>query len=361
VTADATEGGLRGTAFGGEDRVLVLGGTGFIGGHVVRALLEAGRPVAVLARGGRTAPTGAELIVADRRDVEGMARAISGRRFAFTVDLSAYDAPDIENLMLVPYAVTGPCLMISTGQVYLVTGNTHMPYREEDSEAAVMPEPEPGTSNHANWVYGVGKRRAERALLSLRATHGVRATIFRIPVVVGTHDTSLRLWGYLERMLDGGPIVLPDGGRRILRFIHAADVAGAVLRLVNGLQLREAVYNLCQPDFISLREFLESVAKAAGCEPRFEDASWDEIEAAGIDRWFTPYGGRWVSVLDPARAGAEFGFLGARVPEYLPGVVRWHLENRPAQSHPGYAERGKELALAQVLRERALTVPGPGS
>jgi nucleoside-diphosphate-sugar epimerase len=110
----------------------------------------------------------------------------------------------------------------------------------------------------------------------------------------------------------------------------------------------DAVYNLAQPDVVTLREFLERVAEIAGVKPRFIDASWEEIGEAGIEPAFSPYAGKWSSIIDPARA-AEWGFMGSRLNDYLPAVVGWHLKNRPAVSHDGYAFRNKERALAERL------------
>lgn len=329
-------------------RVLLVGGAGFLGGHIGRAFLEAGHEVSVISRGQRPIPPGVTHLQADRTDPARLGRLLEGQRFDFTVDLTAYDAADVERLLLIPYAALGRYVLISTGQVYLVTQNPPVPAAEEDSERPLKPEPEPGTNEHANWVYGMGKRRAEGALLALREMHGVRSVILRLPIVQGEADGSLRLWAYLERMLDGGPIVLPEGGTRPVRHVYAGDVAAAIVRLAGLPPPRFRVYNLAQPETVTLREFLTRIARAAGVEPRFVDASWDEIEAAGLDPSFSPYGGRWASVIDPARA-AEWGFIGSRIDEYLPRVVQWHLQHRPPQSHEGYAQRAAELELAARL------------
>lgn len=333
-------------------QVLLVGGAGFLGGHVGRAFLEAGHGVSVISRGRRALPPGVTHLQADRRDANALGRLLEGRHYDFTVDLTAYDAADVERLLLIPYAALGRYVLISTGQVYLVTEGAPTPSAEEDSERALRPEPAPGTHDHDNWAYGMGKRRAEGALLALREMHGVRGLILRLPIVQGEADGSLRLWAYLERMLDGGPIVLPDGGTRPVRHVYAGDVAAAIVRLAQMPPPRQRVYNLAQPEIVTLREFLTRVALAAGREPRFVEATWEEIEAAGLDPAFSPYGGRWASVPDPARA-AEWGFVGSRLADYLPRVVRWHLEHRPETSHPGYAQRVAELALAARLSAAA--------
>lgn len=329
--------------------VLLIGGSGFMGRHTVRALLAARHRVTVLSTGRRPAVPGATMLTADRRDLASLAAALENRRFDFTVDFQVFDAEDLERLLLVPYAALGRYVMISTGQVYLVAEGAEPPYLEEDAQRAVRPEPEPGTRDHANWSYGLGKRRAELALLALRGTHGVRGVSLRLPIVQGEEDGSLRLWAYLERMLDGGPLVLPDGGARLTRFLDAGDLARTLVRLAESPPPRGAIYNLAQPEVLTLRDFLERAARAANLTPRFVDASWEDCRAAGLDEWFSPYAGKWVSVIDPSRAAAEWGFLGTRVDEYLPRIVRWHLEHRPEKSDEGYAQRPRELELAARL------------
>lgn len=329
-------------------RTLLIGGSGFLGHHVAGALLEAGHEVTVLSRGSRAVPAGTEALTAERVDRDALARALDGRRFDLTVDFLVFDAADIELLLFVPHATLGRYLMISTGQVYLVTEGVRPPYREDDAEGAVIPEPDPPDSyEHASWSYGVGKRRAERTLIGLRATHGVRATILRLPIIQGEGDGSRRLWAYLERMLDGGPLMLPDAGAMLARFVYAGDVARFIARLASEAP-RSSVYNLAQPDAVPLRAFLDQVGRIAGVTPRWIDSSWDECRAAGLDETFSPYAGRWRSMLDPSRAATEMGFVAQRFEEYLPGVVRWHLEHRP-RSHPGYELRERELTLARRL------------
>ena len=330
-------------------RVLLVGGAGFMGGRTARLVRDAGHDVTVLSRGTRPVPPDVRILVADRRDPASLAAALEHARFDFTVDFVAYEAADVEGLLRVPYAVLGRYVMISTGQVYLVTTADRTPCREEDSDSPLRPEPVRGTDDHAQWSYGVGKRRAERALLALRASHGVRATILRLPIVQGEEDPSLRLWAWLERMLDGGPVLVPDGGGNPLRFLYAGDVARALLRLLEQGQPPMPAYNLAQPDVVTLRGFLERAARAAGLAPRFVDVPWEALEAGGVGRWEIPYAGPWSSVLEPARAAAEWGFEATPTDGYLPAVVRWHLEHRPPRGHGGYAARPRELALAGRL------------
>jgi nucleoside-diphosphate-sugar epimerase len=331
-------------------RVLLLGGTGFMGSHAARALVAAGHDVTTLARGERPAISGVESLRADRGHADSLAEALAGRRFDVAVDFSAWTAGDIERLMSVTDAALGRYVLISTGQVCLVTAGGPMPFREEDSDHPLIPEPGLGTPDHREWSYGVGKRRAEAVLQGLRLSHGVRGVILRLPVVLGAGDSSLRTWAYLERMLDGGPLLVPEGGRQLVRFLWVQDVARAVVGIVET-QPSGTIYHLAQPVSVPLAHVLEHMAAVAGVAPRFMDVSYEDLAAAGLDRSCSPYSGPWVSVLDPSRAVAEWGFGGTRLEDYLPQVVRAHLEERPARSHAGYAHRDRERALASRTRE----------
>lgn len=330
-------------------RVLLLGGGGFLGGATARALRGAGHRVTVLARSGRPLPDADATLRADRADAASLAAALENQRFDFTVDFLAFDAPDLERLFLVPHAALGRYVMISTGQVYLVTEGARPPYRERDGAGPLEPEPAAGTYDHVQWSYGAGKRRAEQTLRSLRAADGVRATILRLPIVHGAGDRSLRLWAWLERILDGGPVLLPEGGARPVRFLWAEDLGRAILRLLEGEPPREVAYNLAPPDALTLREYLEMVARVAGVTPRWVDVSWGELEDAGLDPTCAPHASRWSSLLDPTLAAAELGFAGTRMADALPGIVRDYLERRPAGHHPGYARRAAERALAERI------------
>src|SRR5262249_36770645 len=144
--------------------------------------------------------------------------------------------------------------------------------REEDANQALMPEPARDSRDHGQWAYGVGKRAAEAALARARAARGLEALALRLPIVHGEtdRDGSRRLWAWLERMVDGGPVLLPEAGRQIVRFVYAGDVAEALVALAMldpwpGID----ALNLAQPNETSLRELLVRVAELAGVAPRF--------------------------------------------------------------------------------------------
>ncbi len=335
-------------------RILLLGSAGLLSGAARAAFLAAGHDVTVLSRGQRALEPHPRLraLRADRTDPVALAAALAGERFDFTADFLAFDAPDVAKLFGVRGFSPGRLAMISTGQVYLVTVDPKPPFRERDAEAPVIPEPEKDTRAWHNWVYGVGKRAAEAALAAAGHEHGVPVFALRLPVVQGEADgaNSQRLWAWLERLRDGGPVLMPDDGVQPVRFVYAHDAAAALVRLAERASWPRAfALNLAQPSEEPLRTFIERVARLAGVSPTFVPVSGEVLAAEDLADTCAPYWGRWCSRPDPSAAFTELGFRTRDPEDYLPSVVRAHLEQPPAESHPGYAHRARELELAARL------------
>jgi len=333
-------------------RVLVRGGSGLLGAPAVRALVARGHDVTVLTRGTRPAPAGAASLAADARDPAALARALAGVRVDVVLDLLAYEAADVERLFAVPGFATSRYLMVSTGQVYLVAAERTPPFVEAHAERPAMAEPEPGTSDHANWAYGMGKRGAERAARAAGERTGARVTALRLPVVQGANDTTRRLWAYLARLRDGAPLLLPGGGRDPVRFVWAEDVARAVVTLAEGAPAPAFAYNVAMPDEPSLVELVAAAAALLGVPARVVPCGWDDLAPAGLDRGVSPFSGPWCSRPDPAAARRDWGFEGSPVARWLPEVVRAHLAEAGPVRHPADVHRDAERSLAERLAGR---------
>jgi nucleoside-diphosphate-sugar epimerase len=335
----------------GAARVLLLGGTGLLGGPAARALRDAGHDVTVLSRGRRGTPEGVRWIEADRTDVQALAGALRGERFDLAVDFLAFRGDDVDQALSLPSTGIDRYVLISTGQVYLVATERRPPSREADGLLPLMPEPPPGTRDHDQWEYGTGKREAEARLFGRTAARGGADLVLRLPVVQGAGDPTRRLWAYLERLLDGGPLLLPGGGDHPVRFVWAEDVARVIASLAGGAAPPGRAYNLAQPDEPSLRALIEAAAGLLGVTPRLVACTPADLAAAGLDHRTSTYSGDWCSRPDPSLAQAELAFRGTPTREWLPEVVRAHRSEASPASHPGYALRAKELELAARLAD----------
>jgi nucleoside-diphosphate-sugar epimerase len=319
-----------------------------VGYDLVWRLLAGGHEVTLLSRGSLPDPFGArvERLRADRT-TDDFDRALAGRRFGAAVDFAGFVAADVERAVRVLEGRVGHYVFISTGQVYLVREPRPLPACETDYEGPLMPEPPPAHPDHADWAYGVGKRACEDVLAEAFARGGFPSTRLRIPMVNGERDHLRRLEGYLWRILDGGPVLVPDGGTHRVRHVYSRDVAATIASILGRPQTLGQAYNLCQEETPTLVEVLGTVARLLGAPPRLQPIARAAIEAAGLDPVrVSPFSGRWMSFLDPARARAELGFVATPLPTVLASIVASFLAHPPAAPPEAYGTRARELELA---------------
>jgi nucleoside-diphosphate-sugar epimerase len=262
------------------------------------------------------------------------------------VDFAAYDGPDGRRAAEVLGGRVSHYVVISSGQVYLVREGCPRPARESDYDGPVMAEPA-DAFDKGQWEYGVKKRALEDALAEAWAKTRFPSTRLRIPMVSGERDHFRRLERYLWRMLDGGPVLLPDGGDRVTRHVYSGSVVQATLALLGRPEAFGQAYNLAQDETPTLRELLSLVAGRLGAQARLVEVPAERVRAAGLDPLLlSPFSGSWMSFLDPARAKAELGFRHEPLGAYLDKIVASFLAHPSADPPPGYESRAAELKLA---------------
>ncbi len=262
------------------------------------------------------------------------------------MDFAAYDGADGRRAAQVLSGRVSHYVAISTGQVYLVREGCKPPARESDYDGPVMPEPA-DAFDRGQWDYGVKKRALEDALCEAWEKDGFPATRLRIPMVNGERDHFRRLERYLWRMMDGGSVVLPDGGGRPTRHVYAGSVVKAILAMLGRPETFGQAYNLAQDETPTLGELLVLVAERLGAPARLVDVPTERVRAAGLDPLrLSPFSGTWMSFLDPARAKAELGFRHEPLGSYLDKIVTTFLAHPRADPPPGYEHRAAERKLA---------------
>lgn len=325
--------------------VLVIGGNRFVGRLLAFRLLARGDRVTLLNRGSLPDPFGdrVERLRGDRTTA-GLESLLAGRTFDAVVDLAAFTGEDGRRVGALLAGRVGHHVMISTGQVYLVKASCPRPAREEDYDGPVMPRPA-DPRDVEDWEYGVGKRDCEDALAAA-AAGGFPATRVRIPMVNGALDYYRRVEGYLWRLLDGGPVLVPDGGGHRVRHVDGGEVARFLAEVLGRPETFGRAYNVAQQETPTLVELLEALRASLGSTAPLVAVPRERLVAAGLDPVaVSPFSGRWMSFLDPGRAERELGFRHAPLRECLAGIVASFLAHPPADRPAGYAGRDVERRL----------------
>lgn len=333
-------------------KVLVIGGNRFMGYLLVWRLVAGGHSVTVMNRGSRgdvfagaeAVGKAVEVVVGDRKTELGKVRG----EWDAVVDFVCFDGGDARGAVEVLGGKCGHYLMVSTGQVYLVReGGIVAPYRESDYEGAVMAGP-PTEGDRDSWVYGTGKREAEDVLAA--AGDKLASTRIRVPMVNGPLDNLRRIEGYLWRILDGGPVLLPLAGR-VCRHVYAWDVARFISEHVGDARLFGRGINLSQVEEPTLWDLVGMMGDRLGRREVWRvRAEAEELGGAGLVlRDVSPFSGRWMSRLDDSVAVGEFGYRATGLGTQLDVIVESFLSHMPKDRPGGYGGRAREVELGRRL------------
>ncbi len=238
---------------------MVLGGTAFIGRHLVQLLLARGHDVTVLNRGGTPAPDGVEQRVADRRDCAGM-RAVLGKEEwdeIYDVSASVQVAGTAEIADLLDF-VDGRCGMyqfISSIAAYQM-GQGAFPWQE------TLP-----TTRSRETKYGGHKAAVERMLAARRARTGFAYTVIRPAAVYGPWnnipDGEMAMF---QRLGQRRPVLVPHDGLVCFPYGHVEDLARAMVLAAAHPAAVGEIFNL-SGESVTARHYVMTIGRILGVEP----------------------------------------------------------------------------------------------
>jgi 2'-hydroxyisoflavone reductase len=219
-------------------KLLIVGGTRFLGRHLATAAVAAGHELTLLHRG-RSNPglfPGVRQVIGDRR---GDLSALTHERWDAVIDTCAYVPRDVTLLAAALADCTARYLLVSTISVYRDVTPAGV-----DESGALATLDDPTTETVTGQTYGGLKALCEQAALQ---HFGSAATLIARPgLIVGPHDPTERFTWWLRRVHQGGRFVVPAPAAARVQFIDARDLADwLLLQAVNG---STGVYNLCGPD-----------------------------------------------------------------------------------------------------------------
>jgi 2'-hydroxyisoflavone reductase len=280
-------------------RVLILGGTRFVGRHVARILLERGAEVTLLHRGvsGDAIPQ-TTTVIGDRSQPDGLV-GLGDARFDAVVDMSAYFS---DWTRLAAEELSGRIahyVFISSGAVY--RPSAEFPWPESTPFGPI-----PIWGN-----YGREKVASERLLWEAHAEGRFAVTSFRFPFILGPGNFADRESFVFGRLAARHPILLPGGGSALNQFVYADDVARAIVTALErpGTAGGEA-YNCTHQKPITNRGWVELCAEVLGVEaqlvPIDEHALGVAAETVDLTNIVFPYPAEHY-ILDGAKLARELG------------------------------------------------------
>jgi 2'-hydroxyisoflavone reductase len=263
-------------------RLLILGGTGFIGPHQVRYALARGHQVTVFNRGRQKEawPGPVEELLGDRN---GDLKALEGRDWDVCIDNPASLPVWVRDAARVLKGHIGQYVFISTISVYAAND------RPADESAALVtyhgddPMAETVKSLSANQrLYGPLKALSEK---EAQTQYGeVLTTIVRPSLIVGPGDETDRFTYWPVRLARGGEILAPGDGSDPVQFIDARDLAEWTIRLAE--QRTTGVFNATGPfSPITMQQMLAGIAQGIAADPQLVWAPAELLKANNVSAW----------------------------------------------------------------------------
>jgi 2'-hydroxyisoflavone reductase len=323
-------------------RILIVGGTRFVGRAISEAALESGHEVTLLHRG-KTRPSTleeAEHIIVDR-DSDRLNDALAGRHFDATVDVCSY----------VPRQVTSLAAALGDRGGHHVYISTMSVFEDEqefgfDEDGALVRLSDPTTEKITGETYGGLKVLCEEAAVAAYGKDNV--ALVRPTYVIGPHDPTGRFTWWVQRIAAGGRVLAPGPHDAPMQVIDARDQGEWCVRLAESKAA--GPYNSVSPTppfgFCDLLEAAVRAVGPHGTELVWVDGAW--LREQGEDGQTLPLWTEGVSenvmASNPTRA-LNSGLSPRPLTETIADTWEWMKDEKPS-AVPGWGlapEREAEL------------------
>jgi 2'-hydroxyisoflavone reductase len=321
-------------------RLLILGGTKFVGRHMTEAALARGHDVTLFNRGATNAelfPNASKI----RGDRDGGLGALDDQTWDAVIDVNGYLPRLVRDSTERLETRAGRYVFISTLSVYADFSSDG-----QTEEAPLAQLSDPAVEEVNGDTYGGLKALCERAVESAFPD---RNLILRLGYVVGPYDPTDRWTYYVRRVSQGGEMLVPGAPDQPIQFIDARDIAAFLLGLLE--QRTRGIYNVTGPAAqLTWGEFLETARQVSSAETQFVWASEAFLDAREVPQdtfpLFAPGAARGIMTFDNRRA-LKAGLKFRPLAETIRDTLAWDRAAGTPQSGP---DRAREAALLQALK-----------
>lgn len=325
-------------------KLLMLGGTSFLGPEIVSRAVARGHTVTLFNRG-KTHPSLFPDLEKLRGDRGGDVSALKGRTFDAVMDTSAYVPSHVTRIREVLGEGVGHYTLVSTISVYPSVGSSRDPV-DESSPVADVPAEAVAAEKLTNETYGAWKARCERAA---EAGWPGRVAHVRPGLIVGPNDPTDRFTYWPARVARGGDVLAPGDGTDEAQCIDVRDLAAFLLRCAEDGVV--GTYNAVGFEGrVSFAELLHGAKCALRHDVTFTwvPAAFLEAQKVGpwhnLPLWIPPEGNGHVSAEKARAKGLSFRPLAQTIADTAAWVretkrdVAWGTGRHPGLSPAREAE-----------------------
>lgn len=324
--------------------ILVLGGTSFVGPHVVRQLAARGREVTIFHRGNTETylPGNVRHVHGDFANFPDHLDELRRISPEIVLDMVPFRAEDAERVRAFK-GVARRVVVVSSGDVYRAFGRL---WRTEPGPPDPTPLTEDSPLREKLSTAGLdyNKTAVERAVMS---DTDLPATILRLPATHGPRDDKHRLFPYLKRMDEGRPAIVLDQAYAGWHWArgYVEDVAFAIALAVMDERAAGRTYNVCYPVSLTEAEWVKKIARVVGWKGEVVARPSAQLPAS-LRRDVCDFSQQYS--VDSGRIRKELGYTETMpFDEALQQTVEWERSNPPVKIDPeafNYADEDTALA-----------------
>ena len=238
-------------------KILILGGTGFIGPHLVKHAVARGHTVTIFTRGRRDADI-PEAVIRLTGDRNGQLGALEGKKWDVVIDDSATNPDWVRQSIEVLKGNVGRYLFTSSTGVFY-------PYLKRPVDESMPVLTEATDPKDGSMAFGVSKAKCEKQVLD---AFGDRGVVVRPTYIVGPGDTTNRFPYWPQRLAKGGDVLAPGKKDDPIQIIDVRDLAEFMVKLVEDG--RGGIYNAAGPKSrMMVRDFYQQAARALDAKVNF--------------------------------------------------------------------------------------------
>lgn len=286
-------------------KILILGGTGFVGRILTENLIKLDEQPVLFNRGKRSPGIFPELrhITGDRL-VPGDIKQIANENWDVVIDFSCMYPVNLDEITEMLKGKAGRYIFISTASVYPMNDPEFWKQPVKEDAGTLPCTPEQKVDPDVGATYGEKKAECERILLN---KDWLDAVVFRPGLIYGRYDYTDRFYYWLYRVYNNSKILLPDAGKESFTATFSEDFA-ELIRAAIDVPKHNKVYNASTHAPVTLKQYISDASVLLGRSPELISVSPEFIEENKIQPWadLPAWVGAMNMCMDNSKAAADF-------------------------------------------------------
>ena len=262
-------------------RILILGGTGFVGRILTEELLKTNDELTLFNRGKSNPAIFPEVrrLTGDRQNDDIL--KIVNHTWDAVIDFTGFYPDNLEMIISLLEGKVGRYIFISTGNVYSFETMEKLNRPIDESVETDTCTPEQGKEKGLMKFYGNKKAECERILLS---KHWLDTIILRPSLIYGRFDPTDRFYYWLYRAKKRDKILLPENGKTLFTNTYSEDLAKLIVEAID-IDKHRKVYNAPTHQPVSIKELLQTTCSILKTSPEILNAPAEFLDKYDIMQW----------------------------------------------------------------------------